>query len=173
MATTLYDLSVGSYLQVVGAAVGFLDKGASYCAENDISLDDVVATSLYPDMANFHFQAVCIVHHSMGAIRGIQAGEFAPPSGYPDTDYAGLQNLVSQALTDLKALEAEEINALSGGRVIFKLGGNEIPFTTENFILSFSLPNFYFHATTAYDILRSKGAPIGKRDFLGQMRMGT
>jgi len=57
--------------------------------------------------------------------------------------------------------------------VIFKLGANQMPFTTENFVLSFSLPNLYFHATTAYDILRMKGVPLGKRDFLGQMRMGV
>jgi hypothetical protein len=55
--------------------------------------------------------------------------------------------------------------------MIFKMRELKLPFTTENFILSFSLPNFYFHATTAYDILRVKGAGLGKRDFMGQMRM--
>ena len=75
MSTSLYDLSVGSYLQVVGAAAGVLAKGADHCAEQGIALEDVVATSLYPDMLSFHFQAVCIVHHSLGAVKGIQAGE--------------------------------------------------------------------------------------------------
>ena len=56
---------------------------------------------------------------------------------------------------------------------MFKIGGNELPFTNENFVQSFSLPNFYFHATTAYDILRMKGVPIGKLDFLGAMKMGV
>jgi hypothetical protein len=46
-----------------------------------------------------------------------------------------------------------------------------MPFVAENFLMSFSLPNFYFHSTTAYDILRTKGVPLGKRDFMGQMRM--
>jgi uncharacterized protein len=46
-----------------------------------------------------------------------------------------------------------------------------MPFTAEGFLLSFSLPNFYFHATTAYAILRMKGVPIGKRDYIGQMRL--
>ncbi len=173
MSTSLYDLSVGSYRQIVAAASAFLAKGAEHCTANGIALDDVVATSLYPDMSTFHFQAVCIAHHSIGAVRGIMAGEFGPPSGYPDTDYAGLQTLVGQALSDLEAVDASALNDCSGAPVIFKLGGNEIPFTAENFVLSFSLPNFYFHTTTAYDILRSKGVPLGKRDFLGQMRMGT
>ena len=59
------------------------------------------------------------------------------------------------------------MNALADGKLLFKIGGNELPFTNVNFALSFSLPNFYFHATTAYDILRSKGVPLGKMDFLG------
>jgi hypothetical protein len=55
--------------------------------------------------------------------------------------------------------------------MIFQLRDFKIPFTAEGFIMSFSLPNFYFHATTTYDILRMKGVPLGKRDFMGQMRM--
>ena len=172
MATSLYDLSVGSYLQIVGASVGVLAKGAEHCNENGIDLDAVVTARIHEDMFDFHFQAVCIVHHSLSAIKGIQAGEFAPPSGYPETDYAGLQGLVSDALAELQGIDANDINSLAGGRVTFKIGGNEIPFTNENFILSFSLPNLYFHATTAYDILRMQGVPLGKMDFLGQLKMG-
>ena len=53
----------------------------------------------------------------------------------------------------------------------FQLGERQLPFTAVGFMSSFSLPNFYFHATTAYDILRSKGVPLGKRDYLGRMRL--
>jgi hypothetical protein len=91
----------------------------------------------------------------------------------PELDYAGLQGLVEKAVTELQAVSAEEIDALEGKAVIFKLGDLEIPFTAENFILSFSLPNFYFHATTTYSMLRMAGVPLGKRDFLGTMRVGT
>ena len=60
-----------------------------------------------------------------------------------------------------------EINYIS-----FKLlGDHKLPFTAEGFLMSFSLPNFYFHATTAYDILRTNGVPLGKRDFMGRMKM--
>jgi len=156
MATSLYDLSVGSYLQLVSAVAGFLDKGASHCSSAGIPLDGVVSTRLYEDMLPFHFQV----------------GEFGPPS-HPETDYAGLQKLIGGTLEELKAVNADELNKLAGGKVIFKLGSNEIPFTAENFVLSFSLPNLYFHAATAYDILRMKGVPLGKRDFLGKLRMGA
>ena len=81
-------------------------------------------------------------------------------------DYQGLQTLLADAPEELRAVDADSINALSG------LCSNEIPFSNENFVLSFSLPNLYFHATTAYDILRMQGIGVGKRDFLGQLRMG-
>jgi len=57
--------------------------------------------------------------------------------------------------------------------VVFQMRDFKVPFTAENFILSFSLPNFHFHATTAYDILRTKGVPLGKRDYMGALRMKT
>ena len=80
--------------------------------------------------------------------------------------------MTAATLHELKAQSREEIDTLGDGKVVFKIGGNEIPFTAENFALSFSLPNFYFHATTLYDILRLHGVPLGKRDFLGKLRIG-
>jgi hypothetical protein len=171
MSTTLYDLTVGTYMQIVEAATNVLQKGADHCNENGIPLQEVVDSRLYPDMATFHFQVACITHHSVGALNGIKSGEFGTPD-YPETDYAGLQDMTRTTLDTLKGMNPDDVNALAGGSVIFKLRGNEIPFTTENFVLSFSLPNFYFHTTTAYDILRSKGVPIGKRNFLGAMKVG-
>ncbi|MEI7573882.1 MAG: DUF1993 family protein, partial [Phenylobacterium sp.] len=61
--------------------------------------------------------------------------------------------------------------ALEGREVIFRIGQSQIPFTAEGFLMSFSLPNLHFHAATAYDILRQKGAPLGKRDYLGAMKI--
>ena len=172
MTVSLYDLTVGSYTQIVEATHGFLQKGADYCAEQGVAPEDFKKACLHPEMFDLHFQVVCVTHHSLGALNGMKAGEFAPPN-YPETDYAGLQAMTSETLVALKAMTPDAVNALAGGKVVFKLGGNEIPFTNENFVLSFSLPNFYFHATTAYDILRSKGVSLGKRDFLGALKMGA
>ena len=63
-----------------------------------------------------------------------------------------------------------EINVLSAKAMLFKMGGFELPFTAEDFMQSFSLPNFYFHVTTTYDILRMEGVSLGKLDFLGKIR---
>jgi hypothetical protein len=73
-------------------------------------------------------------------------------------------------LAALEKIEAAEINGFVGRDMRFAFADRQIDFTAENFLLSFSLPNFYFHAATAYDILRGKGLPIGKRDFLGRTR---
>ena len=120
-------------------------------------------------MLPFRFQVIAVAHHSLGAIQGAQAGLFKPPSGPMDQDYAGLQKLIADARAGaVRRFRANTVNALEGKDVIFQLGPNKLPFTAEGFLMSFSLPNLHFHATTAYDILRMKGAPLGKRDYMGR-----
>ena len=171
MAIPLYDLTVASYLQTLGAVSGFLERGLSHCQDNGIDPESIVETQLYGDMLPFRFQLISVAHHSAGAIDGVKAGAFAPPSERQPLNYAELQGLVTGARDKLAALSQDEVNALEGKDVTFAIGDFKMPFTAEGFLMSFSLPNFYFHATTAYDILRSKGVPLGKRDFMGQMRM--
>ena len=67
----------------------------------------------------------------------------------------------------------DDVNALEGKDVVFQLGERRVPFVAEDFLLSFSVPNFHFHATTAYDLLRQRGMPLGKRDYLGRLRLKT
>jgi hypothetical protein len=171
MAISLYDLSVPGYLQTLGAVSGFMDRGLTFCKENDIDPASIVETRLFADMLPFSFQIQSVAHHSRGAIEGVKAGVFNPPPASPPLDYAGLQQLVADARRALEAVTPDEVNALEGRDVIFQLGEMKMPFTAEGFILSFSQPNFHFHATTAYDILRMKGVPLGKRHYMGKLRM--
>ncbi|MBD3647864.1 MAG: DUF1993 domain-containing protein [Pseudomonadales bacterium] len=173
MTISLYDISVASYLQVLGGANVFLDKGRSYCEENGIDLKEVVETRLYPDMLPFSFQVVSIAHHSLGAIKGVESGEFSPPGDPGNLDYAGLQKLVTDAYEALEKYDRNTVDGFEGKDIQFRMGDTAIPFTAENFVMSFSLPNLYFHSATAYDILRMKGVPIGKRHFMGRLRMNT
>ena len=173
MPISLYDATVTNYLQVLKSTSAVLDKGKSFCEENGIDLSTIVETRLVEDMNPFQFQVISVVHHSLGALKGLDAGEFAPPAGYGDLDYAHLQDLVSQAISQVGSFDAETVNGWAGKTLTFKLGSNEIPFTAENYVMSFSLPNFYFHAATTYDVLRMKGVPLGKRDYIGAMRMGV
>jgi hypothetical protein len=171
MATSLYDLSVANYLQTLGGVIGFLEKGRTHFTASAVDPNEIVETRLAPDMLPFRFQLVSVAHHSLGAIEGVKSGLFQPPPQAPAYDYRGLQKLVADARDALRKLTPAEVNALEGRDVVFQLRDFKMPFTAEGFLLSFSLPNFYFHATTAYDILRTKGVPLGKRDYMGQMRL--
>jgi hypothetical protein len=173
MAISLYDVSVTSFQQVLGGVAGFLEKGLTHCQAKGIDLGELVETRLYPDMLPFRFQVLAVAHHSAGAIEGAQAGLFKPPSGPMNQDYAGLQAVIADARSRLQRVTREQIEKLEGRDVTFQMGDFKLPFTAEGFLMSFSLPNLHFHATTAYDILRMKGAPLGKRDYMGALRLKT
>jgi hypothetical protein len=170
MAISLYDLSVPTYLQVLGGVESYLAKGLAFAKEKNIDPNEIVETRLFPDMAPFRFQIVSAAHHSANGVKGAMAGQFSPPRPAGE-DYAGLQKLVSDARASLEAIKPDEVNAAEGKDVIFSVGDRKIPFKAQDFLMSFSLPNFHFHATTAYDILRQKGVPLGKRDYLGRLRI--
>ncbi|MDE2377641.1 DUF1993 family protein [Bradyrhizobium sp.] len=172
MAFSLYDATVANYLQILGAAGGFLDKSLAHFREKGIDPAEVVETRLANDMLPFRFQVVSLAHHSRGAMDAAKNGVFVPPAPKGE-DFAGLQALVADARDELSKWTPEAVDALIGRDVVFKLGERSLPFTAEGFLMSFSLPNFFFHATTAYDILRHKGAPIGKRDFMGRLKLKT
>ena len=170
--TDLYDLSIGTYKRVLASTIAVMEKGAAYFNEQGLDLSDLVDMQLAPDMKAFPFQVNSVRHHSLGAAKGIVAGEFAPPPEIPELDYQGLIKLLSEALVEVDNIKAETINAVAGKAMYFRAGDFELPFTTENFILSFSLPNLYFHAATIYDMLRIKGVPLGKMDYMGKTAVG-
>lgn len=171
MAISLYDLSIGTYLQTLGAVEGILAKGAAHFQEQKADATAILDERLHTDMLPLKFQIHSTIHHSLGAIRGVQSGTFKPPSPVPATDYAGYQKAVTEAREALQKIKPEEIDGLMGKDVTFEIGDRKLPFTAEGFLQTFSLPNFFFHATTTYDILRVKGVALGKRDFLGRMKL--
>jgi hypothetical protein len=171
MSTSLYDLSVANFLQTVGAVSGYLEKGHAHLTANGADPNEVVETRLFPDMLPFRFQVYAVAHHSLGAIEGVKKGQFGPPSNLEPLDYRGLQKMIADTREKLQKVEPAEVDALAGKDVTFQIRDTVIPFTAENFLMTFSLPNLHFHATTAYDILRMKGVPVGTRDYLGQMRI--
>jgi hypothetical protein len=78
--------------------------------------------------------------------------------------------MVGKAETTLQAFTPDEVNGCAGRELDLQIGPRRLAFIAETFILSFALPNFHFHAVTAYDILRTRGVPIGKRDYEGRLR---
>jgi len=170
MAISFYDVSVATSIQIVGSMVNVLQKGLDQLGE--AAANELLGYRLNDNMLPFHFQLNSVRHHSLGSVQGMQAGLFQPPSSLPKMSYVEFQAFIAETLEQLKALDAQEINALEGKPMTFKMGDLEIPFVCENFAMSFSIPNLMFHATTAYDVLRLHGVELGKMDFLGQMRVG-
>ena len=172
MSLTLYDVTAPSFLQTLAAVGGFLDRGLSYCKEAGLDPDALVETRLAPDMLPLRFQVVSVTHHSAGALEGALRGGFSPPPDLGALDYAGLRALIGEAVARVSAITPDQVNASADREVDFRVGERSVMrfATAADFLLSLSMPNFYFHATTSYDILRMKGAPLGKVDYLGAMR---
>ena len=170
MATSLYDLSVPTFLQTTRAVAGFLDRAAMHCSEVGVDPDDLVDARLFPDMAPFHFQIEALTHHAVWGVEALMTGAFTPPALVGPIPFAALQEMVGQAAATLEAFTPDEINGCAGRDLDLQIGPRRLAFVAEVFILSFSLPHFHFHAVTAYDILRARGVPLGKRDYEGQLR---
>jgi uncharacterized protein len=174
MALSLYDIGARNYLQSLGAVSVLLEKGLAHCRETGRDPEEIVETRLIADMLPFRFQVMQTAFHSAGAVASILSGAVKLATERPHYDYAGLQRLVAAATEQVRAIDPVQFNAREGQDVVFDVPGRPTRvFTAESFLLSFSLPNLYFHAATAYGILRAQGAPIGKLDFMGAVRLGV
>jgi hypothetical protein len=170
MAFSLYAATVPSYQQILGSMSGLVGKAEAFCAEKGIAPQELIQARLAPDMLPFSYQVKSTVAHSLGAIEAVRKGVFSPDMTPPPDTFAALKSTIAETLTALAAVQASEVDGFMGRDMRFSFREHHIDFTAENFLLSFSQPNFYFHATTAYDILRWKGVHIGKRDFTGKLR---
>ena len=171
MSLSLYDALVPSMLQVVRALPGVLDKADAFATDRGLTADDLVAAKLADDMLPLGYQVRSLATHSIRAIEALPAGLFTPDMTPAPTTMAASRALLADTVAKLEALDPAEVDALQGREVRFEARGLALPFVAENFLLSFSQLNFYFHATTAYAILRAQGVPLGKRDFLGMPRI--
>ncbi|MGD9664471.1 MAG: DUF1993 family protein [Novosphingobium sp.] len=172
MSLSLFDAFVPGCLQILDALDGVLDKGEAFAKENGLSAADLIQARLYDNMLPFAYQVKSCWVHSALAIEGVRTGTFSPESSEPPVDWASLHAKVAEARTALKATSADELESMADNVVDFSINGKVLmTFVGQDFLLSFSQPNFYFHATTAYDILRERGVPLGKLDYLGPMRI--
>ena len=170
MPFSLYAATIPSYRQILSAVGGLLDKAETFCADKAIAPGDIVQARLANDMLPFAYQVKSTAVHSVGAIEGVRKGAFSPDTTPPPDTFAALKARIAETLAALEAIEPAEVDAFVGRDMCFVFGDRRLDFTAEDFLLSFSQPNFYFHATTTYDILRWKGVPLGKRDFMGRPR---
>lgn len=186
MATSLYDLCVPTFLQTMRAMAGFLDRASAHCAETGADPDGFVEARLHPDMAPFHFQIEAAWHHSVWGVLTLKTGDFTPPALVGPVPFAELRAMIGRGIGALEAFTPDEVNGWAGKVLNITLhrpvdendrawtpwAPRRHAFAPDTYILSFALPNFHFHAVTAYDVLRSRGVPIGKRDYEGRLRAG-
>ena len=169
MTTSVYEISVPVYQQFLKALLGVLDKSEKHCAEKNVDPASLFAARLIEDMAPLAFQLMQAIGHSVGALATLRGQQRARPTAL-DT-FAGAKAAIEEALAELEAIKPEELEDAAAKPVELKFPGRELKFTGLGYLLSYAMPQFFFHATTAYDILRHKGVPIGKRDFLGRIQL--
>jgi uncharacterized protein len=171
MAFSLYAATIPSYLQILGAVGGLVAKAEAHCAQTGVPPAELIEAQLAADMWPLATQVKSTVMHSVGAIEGVRKGVFAPDPSAPRDSFAGLKTQVADAIAMLEKVSAAEVDGFVGRDMRFEFRDRRLDFTAEDFLLSFSQPNFYFHATTVYDILRFKGLRLEKRDFTGRVRL--
>lgn len=167
MAITMYHASVPVFLQLLGGLKGTLDKAQKHAAEKKWDEATVLNLRLYPDMFTLARQVRQASEHAFGA--GRVAGVDVPQLPAIDNSFAEMQSRLDKTIDFLKGLRPDQLDGKEDSQVTITAGGQPRNFRAQAYLFHFAMPNFYFHTTTAYNILRAQGIEIGKRDFMGQM----
>lgn len=168
MTTPIYKSTIGVMIRQAEALTGIMTAGREHLGDG---ADAFINERLTDDMLPFSFQIRAVCNSAWGNIEAIRSGQASPPADMDVSTYAQLETLLADTIANLKSVEASELDTLLDKDVIFALGDFKIPFKGLGFLTSFAIPNFYFHVTTVYNLLRQKGVAIGKREFLGAMDM--
>ena len=165
MSLSLYDVSVPVFRQYLAALSGVLEKAQVRVASGALAEADVIGFRLFEDMQPFSFQVAQTVNHGAGAVASLR-GESYPRAQGLET-FAACKAAVDAAVAYLDGVQPGDIAIDQDADVVLANPRGSMTFTARNYLLTFAYGQFFFHATTAYDILRHKGVEIGKRDFLG------
>lgn len=167
MTISMYQASVPVFLQFLTSLSAVLDKAAAHAEAKKIDPAVLLNTRLYPDMFPLVRQVRAATDHAVSA-GGRLAGVELPSFSNSEGSIAELKERIAKAVEFLKGLKAAQIDGSEGKeiKITFPSGATR-EFTGQGFLLNQTLPNFFFHCTTAYDILRQCGVELGKRDFMG------
>jgi hypothetical protein len=162
----MYQASIPVLLRAMRNLSAILDKGAAHAEAKNFAPEVLINARLAPDMFPLARQVQSVSDAAKGCAARL-AGIEVP--SYPDTEttFPELQERLAKTVNFLESIEPEQIDGSEEREVVLKLRNGEMRFTGQAYLLSFVLPNFFFHMTTAYDILRHNGVEIGKMDFLG------
>jgi hypothetical protein len=166
MSLSMYRASVPAFVQILSALSLILDKAAAHCEARKIDPAALLNARLFPDMLPFtkQVQIACdFAKNTLARLSQSEAVKFADE----EKSFDELKVRIAKTLEILKAAKPEAIDGTEECDVTFPVGGKPMTFKGEMYLVNIALLNFYFHAATAYDILRHNGIEIGKRDFLG------
>jgi hypothetical protein len=166
MAINIYQSSVPVFLQILGSLSSVLTKTAAFAEAKKIDPSVLVAARLAPDMYPLARQIQIATDHAKGASARL-AGVDVP--SFPDTEATipELQQRIQKTVDFIKGLKPAQFEGAEDRDVTLTIAGQKITWKGATYLFHFAFPNFYFHATTAYDILRHNGLDVGKRDFIG------
>jgi len=162
----MYQASAPVFIRQLGAISKVLDNGEAFAREKGINPAELIDARLASDMYPLPAQIQIGTDVAKGTIARLAGLEI--PS-YPDTEtsFADLQERIAKTITFIESVSAEQVDGSEQREIVLKIGEQNMSFQGQAYLLHFALPNFFFHMTTAYGILRHKGVAIGKRAFLG------
>lgn len=157
---------VPQFTRSLTALAAILAKAEAHCAAKKIDPAVIFAARLFPDMLPFWRQITITCDHAKGACARL-AGAEVP--GYPDEEksLADLQARIARTSAFIATLPDAAFAGADTRSITLKVGPTEMTFEAPDYYSGFAIPNFYFHLTTAYNILRTNGVELGKRDFMG------
>ena len=171
MPLSMYQASVPVFLQMLTALSAILDKAAEHARTNGTDPAELVNARLAPDMFPLARQVQIATDHAKGAAARL-SGRDLPKYEDKESSFEELKARIAKTLDFVSSVEVDEIDGSEGKEITLTTGGQQRTFDGQHYLMHFALPNFFFHVTTAYDILRHKGVQIGKRDFMGASSRG-
>ncbi len=166
MSTLLYQATIPVFEQTLGALDAIVDKASAYAAAHKIDPAVLLAARLRPDMLPFVRQTQIVCDNAKNMTARL-AGAEPPKFEDNEASFDEIKARIKQTLDYIATVNAHDIEAGEDREIVFPLGPNKMKMKGPDYVFHFALPNFYFHLTTAYDILRHNGVDLGKRDFLG------
>jgi hypothetical protein len=169
MTISMYRASVPVFKQMLGSLDSILDKAVAYAEARKIAPQVLLTARLAPDMLDFTKQ-IQIASDNAKGIPARLAGQEPPKMADNEQSFAELKARIQKTLEFLDTLTPAQIDGSEQRDIVLKFGPREFNFKGIDYLLNFGLPNFLFHVTTAYAILRHNGLEVGKQDFLSGAR---
>ncbi len=167
MTISMYQVSAPVFNRTMTNLSAILDKAAAHAEAKKIDQAVFMAARLAPDMLALPRQVQIVTDTARRSMARL-AGQEAPPLEDKEANFADLKARLAKSVDYVKSFQPGQIDGSEERSIVMKVGGDDMKFTGRDYLLGFAFPNFFFHVTTAYNILRHNGVEIGKRDFLGR-----